>query len=131
MKDYWLDHVHLSSLDPFATAQWFADNFGAEVTNPWTEPNGIGHVMVNLKGANIFIKGRADAPVAESNAASTYGLEHIAILTTDIDGAAADLKANGVKFVLDVSPTLLPNIRHAFLLGPDNVLIELIDRKTE
>ena len=129
MIDYSFHHVHLSSPDPFAVAQWFADNFGAEVINPWTEPNGVGHVIVNLKGTNIFVKGRPDKPTVETNSANAYGLEHIAILASDIDAAAVELKAKGVTFLADVSGTLLPNIRHAFLRGPDDVLIELIEVK--
>jgi len=129
MQDFTLDHVHLNSQTPFAAAQWFADNFGAEVINPWTDDSGIAHIVVNLKGANIFVKGPAANAAPESNKPSTYGIEHLAIHTNGIEAAVSDLKANGVKFDLDVSPTLLPNIRHAFLRGPDNMLIELIERK--
>jgi lactoylglutathione lyase len=129
MIDYSFDHVHLSSPDPFATAQWFADNFGAEVVNPWSEPNGVGHVMVNLKDTWIFVKGRLEKPTVEPNSTDSYGLEHIAILTKDLDAAVAELKANGITFVMDASGTLLPNVRHAFLRGPEGILIELIDRK--
>ena len=129
MKNYTLDHVHLNSLTPFETAQWFADNFGAEVINPWTDDNGIAHVVVNLKGANIFVKGPTVNPPAESGGSSIYGIEHFSFHTDDIEGSVADLKSKGIKFDLDVSPTLLPNIRHAFLRGPDNILIELLERK--
>jgi len=128
MAGFSFDHVHISSPDPFATAQWFADNFGADVVNPWREPNGVGHVIVNLKGANIFIKGRADKPKVKSNCSSAYGLEHFAIVTDDLNGAVAALKARGNTFTLDVSPTLLAGVRHAFLNGPDDTLIELIER---
>ncbi len=129
MIDYSYHHLHLSSADAFATAQWFADNFGAEVTNPWTEPNGVQHVMVNLKGVNIFVKSLAEKPTVESNSTRAYGLEHFAILTSDIDASEAELKARGITFVLDACATLIPGLRHAFLSGPDNILIELIERK--
>jgi len=129
MQDYTVDHIHLNSIAPFETAQWFADSFGAEVINPWTDDNGIAHVTVNLKGSNIFVKGPTNNPAAGSGASSTYGIEHLAFHTDDIERSVADLKAKGVKFELDVSPTLLPNIRHAFLRGPDNVLIELLERR--
>jgi len=131
MIDYSFDHVHLSSLDPFATAQWFADNFGAEVKHPFTEPNGVGHVVVNLKGANIFVKGRADKPAARSNSTLTFGIEHISILTDNLDAAVPELKTKGITFVMDISGTLLPGVRHAFLRGPDDILVELIERKPE
>jgi len=51
MTEYSYDHLHLAGADAFATAQWFADNSGAVVTNPWTEPNGVQHLMVNLNDA--------------------------------------------------------------------------------
>lgn len=129
MIDYSLDHVHLASADPFATAQWFADNFGARVIDPWTDPKGIGHVVVRLKGGDIFVKSRGEKPTVEANSTRAYGLEHFAILTTDLDAAVPQLKAGGVVFVEDISATLLPGVRHAFLRGPDDILIELIERK--
>ena len=78
---------------------------------------------------DIFVKGPTVNPPAESGSPGVYGIEHLAFHTDDIEGSVADLKAKGVKFDLDVSPTLLPNIRHAFLRGPDNMLIELLERK--
>jgi catechol 2,3-dioxygenase-like lactoylglutathione lyase family enzyme len=130
MIDYSYDHLHLASADAFGTAQWFADNFGAVVTSPWTEPNGVQHVMVNLNGVDIFVKSRAEKPTVESNSRRAYGLEHFSILSSDIDAAVAALKANGVTFVADISATPLPGVRHAFLSGPDDILIELMERKS-
>ena len=129
MQDYKLDHVHLNSITPFETAQWFADNFGAEVISPWTDDNGIAHIVVNLKGSNIFVKGPTKNPPPESGGSSIYGIEHLSFHTDDIEGSVAGLKAKGIKFDMDVSPTLLPNMRHAFLRGPDNILIELLERR--
>jgi glyoxylase I family protein len=129
MIEYSYDHLHLASADAFATAQWFADNFGAEVRNPWTEPNGVAHVMVNLKGVDIFVKSLAEKPTVKSNSTRSYGLEHFAILTNDLDAAVPELKAKGVTFVADISATALPGVRHAFLSGPDDILIELIEHK--
>jgi glyoxylase I family protein len=129
MSDFSFDHVHLASADPFAAAQWFADNFGGEVVDPWTDPKGIGHVIVRLKDGNIFIKSRGEKPTVEPNSTRAYGLEHIAIHTTDLDAAVPRLKANGVAVVDDISATLLAGVRHAFVRGPDDILIELIERK--
>jgi lactoylglutathione lyase len=46
---------------------------------------------------------------------------------TDIDAATAELKAKGVHFTLDPM-TARPGVRIAFLRGPENVSIELIQR---
>jgi len=129
MPDYWYDHVHVTSPNPEATAKWIADKFGAEVKSPWTAPNGVVHIIVDLKGASILVKGRAEKPTVEPTLPeSTYGLEHFAILTDDLDAAVAELKAQGVVLVQDIVK-LRPGARNAFVRGPDNTLIEIIERK--
>jgi lactoylglutathione lyase len=54
-------------------------------------------------------------------------LEHIGLTVPDIDAAVAELKAKGVRFTLDPT-TVRPGVRIAFLRGPENVSIELIQR---
>ncbi len=44
-----------------------------------------------------------------------------------IDTAVAELKAKGAKFELEPT-TVRPGIRIAFLRGPENVSIELLER---
>jgi lactoylglutathione lyase len=129
MADYSWDHVHITSPHPETTAQWFADKFGAEVKSTWVAPNGVAHVIVDLGGANIFVKGRADKPTVEQTTpGSTYGLEHFGILTNDLDAAVTELKAKGVTFVQEIV-NIRPGARNAFLRGPDNTLIEIIERQ--
>jgi catechol 2,3-dioxygenase-like lactoylglutathione lyase family enzyme len=55
------------------------------------------------------------------------GLEHIGLTVSNIDSAVAELKAKGVRFTLDPT-TVRPGVRIAFLRGPENVSIELIQR---
>ena len=129
MADYWYDHVHITSPNPEVTAKWFADKFGADVQNPWTAPNGVVHIIVDLKGAKILVKGRVEKPTVEPTLpGSTYGLEHFGILTDDLDAAVAELKAQGVAFVQDIV-NIRPGARNAFARGPDDTLIEIIERK--
>jgi lactoylglutathione lyase len=124
MPTYKYDHVHLASPDPEATANWYVEKFGATVTGSSPAAGGGTMVMVSLNGSNIFIKpGPANKAPAEGAA-----LEHFGIVTDDLDTAAADLKAKGVKFTQDVT-NFRPGVRISFLLGPDNVLIELLERK--
>jgi len=129
MVEYWYDHVHIVSHDPQATARWFADKLGATVKSPWVAPNGVVHIIVDLKGANILVKGRPDEPDAKSTSqGNAYGLEHFGILTNDLDAAVADLKAKGVLFVQDIV-RMRPGARNAFFNGPENILMEVIERK--
>ncbi len=123
------DHVHIISPDPEAAGDWFVDKFGATIKGKATAPDGSTMVMVDLNGSNIFLKGRAEPPTHEAPPpGSTYGLEHFGLVTDDLDTAVAELKAKGVTFTQDIT-NFRPGIRISFLLGPDNVLIELLERK--
>jgi len=55
------------------------------------------------------------------------GLEHIGLRVTGIDEAVAELKRKGAEFTREPT-TIRPGVRIAFLRGPQNVHIELLDR---
>ncbi len=129
MATYRYDHAHIISPDPESAASFFVDKFGATVKGTGTAADGTTMVMLDLSGANVFFKGRAEKPSVETpKPGSTYGLEHLGIVTDDLDAAVAELKAKGVKFVQDITD-FRPGIRISFLLGPDDTLIELLERK--
>jgi lactoylglutathione lyase len=129
MASYRYDHAHIISPDPEGAAGFYVDKFNATIKNKGTAPDGTTMVAVDLAGANIFFKGRAEKPtVTAPTAGSTYGLEHLGIVTDDLDAAVAELKAKGVTFVQDIT-NFRPGIRISFLVGPDDTLIELLERK--
>ena len=55
------------------------------------------------------------------------GLEHIGLAVQDIDAVVAALKAKGVVFTMEPT-TIRPGVRIAFLRGPEDVSIELLER---
>ena len=120
------DHIHLRSPDPDAAAQFYVDRFGAEVTDRLTPNVGGYRVIVALAGHRLFIeKVAADTrPAAEP---PHRGLEHLGLLVSDLDAAAAELKRHGVRFTLEPE-TRSPTLRIAFIRGPDDVSIELLQR---
>ncbi|MCK9355873.1 MAG: VOC family protein [Dehalococcoidia bacterium] len=129
MATYRYDHVHIISANPEAAAAFYIEKFGATVKSKGTAPDGTAMVALDLGGGNVFVKGRAVKPsVAAPAPGSTYGLEHFAIVTDDLDAAVKELKAKGVKFTQDIT-NFRPGIRISFLVGPDNTLIELLERK--
>jgi catechol 2,3-dioxygenase-like lactoylglutathione lyase family enzyme len=129
MATYRYDHVHIISPDPEAAAKFYVEKFGATIKSTGTAPDGTAMFAVDLNGSNIFVKGRAQKPSAAAPApGSTYGLEHFGIVTDDLDAAVKELKAKGVKFTQEIT-NFRPGIRISFLLGPDNTLIELLERK--
>jgi lactoylglutathione lyase len=129
MANYRYDHAHIISPDPEAAASFFVDKFAATVKSKGTAPDGTTMVAVDLHGSNIFFKGRAEKPTVKAPApGTTYGLEHLGIVTDDLDAAVRELKSKGVKFVQDIT-NFRPGIRISFLLGPDDTMIELLERK--
>ena len=129
MATYSYDHAHIISPDPEAAAAFFVDKFGATIKNTGTAPDGTTMVATDLAGTNIFFKGRAEKPSVDAPPpGSSYGLEHLGIVTDDLDAAVAELKAKGVTFVQEIT-NFRPGIRISFLLGPDDTLIELLERK--
>jgi catechol 2,3-dioxygenase-like lactoylglutathione lyase family enzyme len=126
MAAFTYDHVHLRSRDPDATAAFYERMFGATVRRS-THGDGSPRVDLDLGGLTVFI-----APVREDRTGppptSPYlGLEHLGLAVTGIDAAAAELKAKGAEFTLEPT-TVRPGVRIAFLRGPENVSIELLER---
>lgn len=129
MASYRYDHAHIISPDPEKAAQFYVDMFKATVKSKGTAPDGTPMVAVDMSGSNIFFKGRAEKPTVKAPpAGSTYGLEHLGVVTDDLDAAVAELKAKGATFVQDIT-NYRPGIRISFLKGPDDTIIELLERK--
>ena len=129
MPEYAYHHLHIISPDPDAAASFFQNAFGATVKNRRIGPDGTTMVALDLGGSSVFLKGRAEKPTVQAPApGSTYGLEHFGMVTDDLDAAVAELKAKGVKFVQDITD-FRPGVRISFLLGPDDILIELLETK--
>lgn len=127
MTEFRYDHVHLRSPDPDATAAWYRRMFGAEVVKS-VMSNGIERTDIKLGGVNHFIaKVADDAPLSEKEDGSFVGLDHIGLRVNDIDAVCAELKAKGAEFTVEPK-TIRPGVRIAFVRGPQNVLIEILDR---
>jgi catechol 2,3-dioxygenase-like lactoylglutathione lyase family enzyme len=126
MGRFTYEHIHLRSPDPEATAQYYAKMFDAEIIRS-KQPDGSPRIDLDLGGQKVFI---ALAQPDKTNPAPKppyFGLEHIGLTVTDIDGISADLKAKGADFTMEPT-TVRPGTRIAFLRGPEGVLVELIQR---
>lgn len=127
MTEFRYDHVHLRSPDPDATAAWYERMFGAEVIKS-VMSNGLERTDMRLGGVMMFIAKVADeASLAEKAEGSYVGLDHIGLRVNRIDDVVAELEAKGAEFTVEPK-TIRPGVRIAFLRGPQNVLIELLDR---
>ena len=126
MARYTWEHVHLRSPDPAATAQWYADKFGAEVIRT-PQPDGSTRIDLDLTGQKIFIAKADPASTGASPQTPYMGLDHFGLTVDNIDAAVTELKAKGVPFTMEPR-TIRPGVRIAFLTAPQNVSIELIQR---
>ena len=122
---YGFDHIHLRSPDPEATASWFERMLGAEVLR--TEQQGKPRIDLKLGGQAIFIA-QSDEAVAAPPSSPYQGLDHFGLIVDGLDAAAAELKAKGVEFTMEPRQAR-PGVRIAFIKGPQNISIELLERK--
>ena len=124
---YTYDHVHLRTRDPQAMIQYFHDMFDADLVE-YVQSNGQPRVDLNLNGLTIFVAAvppEADLPQAPST--PYIGLDHLGLRVDDIDAATAELKRRGATFIVEPK-TIRPGVRIAFVQGPDDVRIELLER---
>lgn len=119
------DHVHLRSLDPERAAGFYVTMFGAAPLASTQTDAGL-RCVVDLGGLKLFIDQVApDIPAAPDP--PYRGLEHLGLAVENLDAAAAELKRRGAVFLMEPR-TARPGLRVAFVQGPDNVRIELVDR---
>jgi catechol 2,3-dioxygenase-like lactoylglutathione lyase family enzyme len=101
--------------------------FGAEIIRS-VQSDGRPRLDLNLGGVAVFI---AQVPAEHAVAAPPeppyLGLEHIGLRVDGIDQVVAELKQKGAEFTVEPK-TIRPGVRIAFLRGPQNVHIELLDR---
>ena len=125
MPTYSYDHLHLRTQDPMATARWYNEMFGAEIIES-IQTDGQPRIDLDISGLTIFIA-KADESATATPMESFLGLDHFGLLVDDIEAAAADLKAKGAEFTTEPFQ-LRPGLKIAYVLAPENVRIELLER---
>jgi lactoylglutathione lyase len=126
--DFSFDHIHIYCSDLEATARWFIESLGAQdVGRP--ESRGVPSVRLKLGGANVYLRpARADEDLVPPGPPQ-FGTNHFGVRVADVDASIAELKRRGV--VVTVEPwDFSPSSRIAFIKGPDEVLIELVQART-
>jgi catechol 2,3-dioxygenase-like lactoylglutathione lyase family enzyme len=113
-----IQHVHLKTTDPKQTAQFYIDNFGATVKS---EIAGRG-LQLDLHGLQLNVTTK----IATQNHEQHYGIEHIALETTDYSGTLAALRRNGVTILEELPPN--NGRRVCFLQCPDGAQMEIIEK---
>ena len=127
MSSYHFDHLHQVTPDPEKAARFYVNMFGARVVDTRNIADGRVLISMELGGAPVSLISPTTQDQEAPSPPKYYGFHHIGIRTDDIDTAVTELKAKGVKFTREITEPI-PGIRMTFLLGPDNVPIELLQR---
>ena len=127
MTAFTYDHIHLRSPDVEATARWYEKMFGAEIIRS-VQSDGRGRIDLDLGGLTVFIAKADPDKVGAPPEPPFQGLEHLGLAVHPIDEAVAELKKKGAEVTREPT-TIRPGVRIAFIRGPQNVHIELLDRQ--
>jgi len=126
MLTYSFNHIHLLTRDPKATAQYYNRMFGAKIIET-TQSDGKPRIDLELGGLSIFILRVPPEQEAPPCPPGPYlGLDHFGLRVNSMDEAAADLKAKGAEFAVEPQ-TIRPGVRIAYVRGPENARIELVE----
>ena len=125
-----INHVHIRSLDPHSSAAWYEEHFGAKLVSEREVMPGTVTLSMEVGGPvrlNISSKpaGTSDkSAVAELN---RLGLEHFGFDVADLAAELERLEKADVRIVLPLTE-VVGGTRLAYIEGPDDVLIELVQR---
>ena len=128
---YAINHVHIRSADPHASAAWYEKFFEARKVSEREVMPGTITIGMEVDGPvrlNISSKpeGSSDQrAVAELN---RLGLEHFGFHVSDLEMEMERFQQAGVRIVLPLTD-VGGGTRLAYIEGPDDVLIELVERR--
>ena len=127
---YAINHVHIRSADPHASASWYEKHFDAKLVSEREVMPGTITLSLEVGGPvrlNVSSKpaGASDErAVADLN---RLGLEHFGFAVEDLEADLDRLQRDGVRIVLPITE-VVGGTRLAYIEGPDDVLIELVQR---
>lgn len=126
-REYQFHHIHVFCSDLDATERWFVDGVGAEFVDR-RDSRGVPGVTLRLGGATVLLRpARAGEELANAGDRH-FGADHFGLRVADVDATVDELRRRGVE--IEVEPwDFAPTTRIAFIKGPDNVRIELVQPK--
>ncbi len=117
-------HAHIKSRNPRASAQWWAEMFGATVL-PEMEFGSMLFAPVELDGVRINITSPSpEEATHDPPLIPHYGLEHIGVLTDDLDVDLARFAEQGLEIYERRAGA--GGYEIAFVEAPDGVCLELL-----
>ncbi len=119
-------HVHIICKDLEKMIEFFTEGLGADLVRRKKFGTADG-ASLDLRGTTINLRvARADEKLEGDASRTVYGYNHIGLEVEEIEAAYTDLSAQGYSFFMP--PTNIPELRVAFFRGPEDIVIELVQR---
>ena len=128
---YAINHVHIRSKDPHASASWYEKHFGAKKVSEREIMQGTVTLSMEVGGpVRLNISSRPEGASDERAVAelNRLGLEHFGFAVGDLEAEIEKLERADVRIVLPVTEVVGGTLL-AYVEGPDDVLIELVQRR--
>ena len=127
---YAINHVHIRSVDPHSSAAWYAEHFGAKIVSEREVMPGTVTLSMEVGGPvrlNISSKPAGTPDIRAAAELNRLGLEHFGFDVSDLATELERLEKADVRIVLPLTE-VVGGTRLAYIEGPDDVLIELVQR---
>ncbi len=127
---YAINHVHIRSVDPHSSAAWYEEHFGAKIVSEREVMPGTVTLSMKVGGPvrlNISSKPEGTPDKRAAAELNRLGLEHFGFDVPDLATELERLEKADVRIVLPLTE-VVGGTRLAYIEGPDDVLIELVQR---
>ena len=128
--EYMINHVHIRSADPRATAAWYEKYFNAKIIAEREVMPGTITITTEVGGPvrlNISSQPEGSSKATSPAELNRLGLEHFGFNVEDLGAELDKFQKAGVRVVLP-STEVTGGTKLAYIEGPDTVLIELVQR---
>ena len=126
-----INHIHIKSVDPKKTADWWVEAFNFTIESDVIRDVGDRFITCTSEN-NIIVRISEPVPGQEFNqgdAGLKFGLEHFGLDSSDLDTDIARLEKLGAT-LLESPRNASAKVRVAFMEVPEKVRIELIEVKS-
>ena len=126
MKITHVDHIGINTLDIEESIRWYADNldFRLEKRVDTSDILTLCY-MVNDDGVRLELFDNKGNTIAGERPEDLQGFRHIAFYVDDINAWNERLKANGVKFTMELTRMPLLGCDGILIMDPNGYIIEL------
>ena len=121
---YRYHHFHLLCTDLDQMIDFFSEVLGAELVELRKFGTADG-ARLSLDGVAINLRvAKEDEAIVNDPPVLQFGYHHIGLEVEDVDAAYTELSEKG--YVFTVTPKDIGYVKIAFFLGPDDIIIELV-----